>query len=66
MSEYFDLKQTAEKMRISRPTLMKLIKEGKLKTYRIGGPKGRHVVTQEQIDECIKGVSDDHNKQEEI
>lgn len=51
-TEYFDLKQTAEKMRISRPTLMKLIKEEKLKTHRVGK---RHLVTQKQIDECVQG-----------
>jgi hypothetical protein len=34
---------------------MKLIKDGKLETYRVGDGRGVHRITQEQIDRCMRG-----------
>ena len=56
MTEYFTVKQVIKKMNLSRSTIMKLIKQGRLKTIRVdatGNGKGKYLITQEQIDECF-------------
>ena len=59
MTEYFNIKEIAEKMRVSERTVWSLIKEGKLDTYTVGIGRGKRVATQEQIDKCVQG--DDSN-----
>lgn len=49
---YYTLKEAMKIMKISKSKIEKLIKDGKLETYRIGR---QHRITQEQIDNCVRG-----------
>lgn len=65
MTEYFSIKQAMNKMKMSRTTIMRLIREGTLKTYQPGGKNSSHKITQEQIDQCIQGDANQNERNEQ-
>lgn len=54
MAEYFSIKQAMEKMGVSRTTIMRLIRQGKLETFQPEGKNSMHRITREQIDKYIQ------------
>lgn len=63
MTEYYTLKQAMKKMQISRYKIMQLIVNGQLEYYRIGSNRGTYRITDEQIDRCMRGVSQGGHEQ---
>ena len=57
--DFFTVKEVAEKLKLGVKSIYNLIRDGKLKSYRVMGDNGPHIITQEQIDACVKGCGDE-------
>lgn len=51
--EYFTMKEAAAKLRISLPTIKRLIKDGSVSTYKIGA---RVLLRSDDLDKAVKRI----------
>lgn len=51
-----DIEDVAERLRISQGTIRRLVNEGKLRAYRIGGKRGRLRFKEEDLNRYIESA----------
>lgn len=60
-----DIEEVAEKLKISDGTIRRLVREGKLRAYRIGGKRGRLRFREEDLELYIESALVKPDEEEE-
>lgn len=60
-----DIEEVAEKLKISDGTIRRLVREGKLRAYRIGGKRGRLRFREEDLEQYIESALVKPDEEEE-